>query len=172
MSTHYEQPKPCGVTAKEISAFAERIATALGFEPGSDLEPIVERLNGKIEYPSFTKGYSKIASITVEQGGKFTIRLPSLLFPLQKRMLIAHELGHLFLHSSCGKKALEAFHDAEEKNEIVEAEAYEFAYGFLMPETLFSQAKERFCNDSIGLAAHFMVPEPVVQQRMENLDCQ
>jgi hypothetical protein len=166
MSTTYERPKPCGATAEEISAFAEKLAAFLDFKPGSDLEPVVERLKGKFEELPFTERDSRKASITVKKGGEFTIRLPLILFPLQKRMLIAHELGHLFLHSRYGEVALEAYHGAEGKNETVEDEAHEFACAFLMPTQLLRHVAGVFKNDSIEVAAYFMVPEPVARQRM------
>jgi predicted transcriptional regulator len=171
MSATYERPKPCGATVEEISLFAEKVAKALAFLPGSDLEPVVKHLNGVIKYLPFTEMDSKQASITVEVGGKFTIQLLPILFPLQKRMSIAHELGHLFLHSRYGEVALQAYHDAEKKNELVEEEAYEFACGFLMPEKRFYRLAKCFNNDSVMIAAHFMVPEPVARQRMFNLGC-
>jgi hypothetical protein len=171
MSTTYEQPKPCGASAEEISVFAGKIAKALNLQSGSDLEPVIEHLNGKIEYLPFSGRGSKQASITVEEGGKFIIRLTPILFPLQKRMSIAHELGHLFLHSRYGEVALQAYHDTEEENELVEDEAHEFACEFLMPAKLLRRIAKCFDNDSIKVAAYFMVPEPVARQRMVNLGC-
>ena len=162
----YKQPEPCGATAEEISVFAEKIAEALDFKPGSDLEPVVNRLNGKIKYLPLTEKNSKQASITVEQGGKFVIQLLPFLFPLQKRMSIAHELGHLFLHSRYGEEPLKAYHDEEEKYETAEDEAHEFACAFLMPTQSLRRVAAAFDNDSIKVAAYFMVPEPVARQRM------
>ena len=169
MPTTYEKPIPCGATAEEISRFAEKIAKALNLQPGSDLEPVVKRLRGTITYLPFTEESSKQASIIVEKGGEFAIQLLRILFPLQKRMSIAHELGHLFLHSRYGEVALQAYHDSENKNELVENEAHEFACGFLMPEKSFCKVAKHFGNDSVKLAAYFMVPEPVARQRMINL---
>ena len=172
MTTAYQQPKPCGATATQISLFAEKIANALNFKPGADLEPVVHNLKGKIEYLQFTDRDSKQASIIVEKGGEFTIRLFRILFPLQNRMSIAHELGHLFLHSRYGEVALRAYNDAKNKNELVENEAHEFACGFLMPTKEFSNIAKSFNNDSVKVATYFMVPEPVARQRMINLGCQ
>jgi Zn-dependent peptidase ImmA (M78 family) len=171
MSTIYERPKPCGAAAWDISVFAEKIANALKLQPGAALEPVVERLGGTIRYLPFAEKNSKQASITVEKDGKFVIQLLHILFPLQERMSIAHELGHLFLHSRYGEIALQAYHDEEYKNELVEEEAYEFACGFLMPEKKFFKVAKYFNNDSVRVAAHFMVPEPVARQRMINLGC-
>ena len=169
MSTIYERPKPCGATAWDISVFAEKIAKALKLQPGAALEPVVERLGGTIRYLPFAEKNSKKASITVEKDGKFVIQLLNILFPLQERMSIAHELGHLFLHSRYGKVPLQAYHDAEDKNELVENEAHEFACGLLMPVESLRNAVKDFGNDSVRVAAHFMVPEPVARQRMINL---
>ena len=171
MPKTYKRPEPCGATAKEISIFAEKIVEALNFKPGSDLEPIVKRLNGKITYLPYTEKNSKQASITVEKGGKFTIKLFNILFPLQKRMSIAHELGHLFLHSRYGEIALQAYQGIEYQNELVENEAHEFACGLLMPEKSFYKIVKSFGNDSVGIAAYFMVPEPAAMQRKINLGC-
>ena len=171
MSTSYAQPEPCGATVQDISGFAERIGAVLKFQPGADLEPVVSRLNGTIEYLLLDERDSKKASITVEKGGKFTIRLSAAIFPLQKRFSIAHELGHLFLHSRYGEVALEAFHDDERENEQAESEAHEFACAFLMPAKIVNRAAKAFGNDSLKAAAYFMVPEPIARQRMSDVSC-
>ena len=171
VKTRYEHPKPCGATLESISDFARKIGKALDLKPGMDLEPIVSRLNGVIEYLPLTTKSRKQASITVEKGGKFTIRLSAALFPLQKRMSIAHELGHLFLHSRYGEVSLVAYHDAEGESKLVEEEAHEFACTILMPTKLLRQAAKALENDSIRVAAYFMVPEPVARQRMLYVGC-
>jgi len=163
--------KPCGATAEEISGFAEKVAAVLDYKPGADLELVVNRLKGKIEYLPFTERDSGKAFITVKKGGKFIIRLPYFHFPLQKRVLIAHELGHLFLHSRYGAVPLEAYHNAEEKDETVEEEANEFACAFLMPKQSLLRVAKVSKNDSIWVAAFFMVPEPIARQRMIDIGC-
>jgi len=168
----YTHPKPCGAAAKNIAAFAEAIGKALNFKPGMDLEPIVRRLKGKIEYLPLASEGSQKASITVEKGGKFKIGLSAALFPLQKRISIAHELGHLFLHSRYGEVSIEACHglnpESEEEAEV-EDEAHEFACAFLMPAEIVRKATLALGNNSTKVAAHFMVPEPVARQRMEDV---
>ena len=172
MSTTYKRPKPCGASAEEISIFAEKIANYYNVQPGNDLEPVVlKQLNGEITYLPFTKTSTKQASIIVEKGGKFIIQLSPFLFPLQRRISIAHELGHFFLHSRYGEVAIKAYHNAEQRNELVEEEAYEFACGFLMPQEEFYKIAKDSNNDSIKVATYFMVPEPVARQRLINLGC-
>jgi Zn-dependent peptidase ImmA (M78 family) len=80
-------------------------------------------------------------------------------------------LGHLFLHSRYGEVALEAYHDTEGKYETVEDEAHEFACAFLMPTKSLRRVAKVFKNDSIEVAAFFMVPEPVARQRMIDIGC-
>jgi len=170
MTEDYKRPSPCGIGAERIAVLAEQLATKLNFQPGSDLEPIIEHLGGEITVLPIDERGSKWASITVEKGGKFTIKLPPLTFPLQQRMSMAHELGHLFLHSRRGEIALKAYRNAgEEENELAENEAHEFAYEFLVPSKSLREVMEFFGDDTIGLAAHFMVPEPVIRQRLKRM---
>ena len=161
--------KPCGATPEVISNLAERVGTTLGFKPGDPLEPIIERLRGTIKYFPLAGAGSRQASITVERGGKFTLRLSAAIFPLQKRVSMAHELGHLFLHSRYGEVEFEAFHDVESENEQAESEAREFAYAFLMPTNELRQVMQDVGDDSTAVAAFFMVPEPIARQRMQDV---
>ena len=165
----YQKPKPIGVSAEAISVFAERIANALGLCPGAPLEPIIEQLGGKIQYLPINGDNSRKASITIEENGTFTIRLFSHIFPLQERMSIAHELGHLFLHSKFGDVSLEAFRDVSNENELVESEAHRFAYAFLMPEKKVREEVEKVGKDSLKIASIFMVPEPIAAQRIASI---
>jgi len=167
----YKRPKPCRAGRQVIFAFAEKIALALNLKTGDDLEKLVaQRLPGKIENLPGSKKQEK-ASITVKSGGDFIIRLFSSLFPLplQRRMSVAHELGHFFLHSRYGEEELEAFCDAEDEDEAAEKEASEFARAFLVPTALLNKAVDCFGRDSIQVAAHFMVPESVARQRMVDI---
>jgi Zn-dependent peptidase ImmA (M78 family) len=171
MPATYESPKPIGASKEEIWEFAERIATSLEYLPGDDIEPIVERLGGKVEYLGLTSEGTQTASITVEKDGKFIIQLFQNLFPLQERISIAHELGHLFLHSRLKGVPLQAFHDVDDEDEAAESEAHHFACAFLMPASAVVHAVNCFDKDSPAIAAFiaafFMVPEPVAHQRIE-----
>jgi predicted transcriptional regulator len=169
MPTVYEPPRPIGATKQQIESFAEQIAERVGYSQGAELEPIVERLGGQIEYFPLKGPCSKTASITVEEGRGFTIRLFQTMFPLSRRMSIAHELGHLFLHSQFGTVALEASHDIGEEDEGAEREARQFAYAFLMPAGAVKDTVEMFGRDSLAVAAVFMVPEPAAHRRMNDV---
>jgi len=151
-----------------ISSLAESFAKALNYSPGDLLDPIVTRLHGNIVYLPLSAKESKQASITVEEGGEFVIRLFSPLFPLQERMSIAHELGHLFLHSRLGEIAIEASHDDNNENRLAENQAQRFARAFLMPSVKVQEMLAAG-SDSLGIAAAFMVPEPVARQRIAEI---
>lgn len=159
----YSRPIPCGLDKLEILDFSEKIFNALQLYPGAELERIVASLKGKIDYLAIPQDNKHIASITVELGGEFTIHLSSFIFPLQKRFAIAHELGHLFLHSRYGKLPLQAFNDNYFDSDIIEREASIFACGFLMPTSLFKERLRDFNYDSVQIASFFMVPEPIVR---------
>jgi len=163
--------EPCGASMAAISAFAERIAGALGLKPGDDLEPVVKRLRGSIRELPGDKANKGKATITVKEDGGFVIQLLSLFpLPLQTRVSIAHELGHYFLHSRCGKVPIGAPCDAG-GDETAENEAHEFACAFLMPAELLRRVAKKFGGDSFQVAAYFMVPEPFAQQRMQDVGC-
>ena len=176
-STKYSQPVPRNATAEQIFEYAELIAEKLNLKPGDDLKSVVKHLNGEIDYLEFKKNQSRHASIEVEKNGSFRIWLHPFLFPLEKRLSMAHELGHLFMHSRYKEEPLEASYIpdrlkkklGEKKQveyELVEYEADVFAHGLLMPTKMFKKALDDFNGDSIQIAAYFMVPEPAVHQRM------
>lgn len=170
MKKKYGEPKACNLDSGAIASFAEQVASTMGFDPGADIEALVNRLNGKIEYCPPNEDLFKVASITVEKEGAFIIRLSALLFPLQKRFSIAHELGHLFLHSRYGEYPLEAYHNLEKENTQVESEADEFACALLMPSKIFKSVVSKLGKDSTNIAAFFMVPEPLVRQKMNHAE--
>ena len=100
------EPEPAGFARAAIDHFAGEIGQRLGLPPGADLEPVVERLGGKLEYKtrlSFPQG-----SLVVRKQGDFTIYLPSMGGCLGNRFTIAHELGHYVLHSKFGAVPLKA----------------------------------------------------------------
>ena len=167
MSVQDKLLESCGASKQEIIEYADAIAEHLKFQPGDDLELLVNRLKGEIE--DMESDGSGQACITVNEDGSFIIRLFPFLFPLQRRLSIAHELGHLFLHSRYGEIPIEAFHDAENEDDLVEDEAHYFACAFLMPRKEFRKAAMLFGRDTVGIAAEFMVPEPIVRQMMQDV---
>jgi|GEM_PF-1049320 len=168
MSTDYKLPEPTGASKEEVCWFAERVAEMLGYSPGKNLRSVVKKLKGNLEYLPLTED-SKRASITVEKSGEFTIRIFTPIFPLQERMSIAHELGHLFLHSRLGEIPIEAYDDFNKENEVAEDEASWFASAFLMPSEMVKTMADYLDGDTLDLAATFLVPEPVARERMADV---
>jgi Zn-dependent peptidase ImmA (M78 family) len=152
-----------------IREAAQEIAKMLDYTPATDLRKLVKRLGGKITEP--TEQDENSASIIVDAEEKsFTINLQPDLFPLRERFYIAHELGHLFLHSRmeenltapCCGSCVQSQAELE-----AELEADMFARAFLMPTDAWEEAKKLYGTNSIQLAAHFMVPEPLAWQRLQ-----
>src|SRR6059036_3982032 len=104
-SASYEAAEPTEKPKAEVHAEAERFAESVGYRPGDELEPIVERLGGRIEIHEFAELY-ETGSIRVDGEGRFTIFLPPYTGHLRDRFTVAHELGHYVLHSQCGKKQI------------------------------------------------------------------
>jgi len=165
-------PKPSGLSTEKIHWFAESLAKALKLTHGAPLEPVVKRLNGTLvkKPPKSRSTIPDSSYIEVQEDGRFTIFLSTFNFPLEERFTIAHELGHLFLHSFFGRHPIKAEHSGANENEDAEIEAHKFACAFLVPAKDLRIAVEgEIGRDSLAVAAHFMVPEYVALQRMKTL---
>lgn len=93
------QPVPTGAAKRHIQKIAERVAESLDIRPGDLLTPIVTRLGGEIirETGALQDGVAP-ASLKVQSLRDFIIYLPETTTPHRDRLILAHELGHLFLH--------------------------------------------------------------------------
>ncbi|MDB6140100.1 MAG: hypothetical protein JWO94_3172, partial [Verrucomicrobiaceae bacterium] len=96
----------------------------------------------------------------------FIIRLSSFVGNLRNRFTIAHELGHYYLHSLAGKKAIRV---ARAGTNRVEWEANWFAGAFLLPQKRFQEDWQSYGHDPARLAAVYQVSEAVVEIRLETL---
>jgi hypothetical protein len=164
-------PKPCGLPEKEIDSIAEEVAHIFEFKEGQDLDGLVKSMNGLIEYKPNGEVSAATATISVKKGNppKFTIFLPLIIFPLRKRFSIAHELGHLLLHSQFGKHDLEATHsEISENSDLAEEEANRFARALLIPATKLQEEYDKGLS-LVDLSAHFLVPLPVMNQRIQEV---
>ena len=79
--SEYEDVMPSGRSKDYLGSLGGTIAKKLGYEPGGDLLPIVERLGGKIEVRSW-KRPPEDGSIKVEGPNDFTIYLSPYTGPL------------------------------------------------------------------------------------------
>jgi Zn-dependent peptidase ImmA (M78 family) len=156
----------CGAGKATIEAFATKFAHSMGYAPGDDLDPIVERLGGKIVYKGFADlDDSAEASVRVWETGKFEIVLPDYTSPARDRFSIAHEIGHYVLHYPLVKAPMVA---ARYGSTPVEWEANWFAAGFLMPEQIFR--KHHAAKKSVAeLARFFKVSSAAAMARAKAL---
>jgi len=158
----YKKAQPCNWSEKEIYDFAEEVAKELGYKYGEPLEPIVERLGGKIIYQDINEWYgTNSGSIVIDGKDNFTIYVSNFTSPLRDRFTIAHELGHYILHSGIGKIPMRVPRSG--KNQV-EFEANCFAAAFLMPANIFSE-KLKKTNDASILAAEFCVSRSAIEAR-------
>ena len=163
------EPIPCNLRKSAVEAVALSIAKQLDFSPGGELEPVVKKLGGRIEFLAWEDWLTHSHdTITIDGPGDFTIRLMWSDGPLRHRFTIAHELGHYFLHSRQGKVPMVAGRDGT--NRRVEWEANWFAAAFLMPEAAFRAAAGTYGRDPLRLAGQFLVSVEAATVRLQTLE--
>lgn len=158
---------PVNWTKQQVQDFASQVAAQLHYEPGGNLQEIIEKLGGKIEHTDWVS-VRETGSVEVRGKGDFTIYLSPYSGQRRARFTMAHELGHYILHSKFGEIPLTIGRDGAENR--IEWEANWFAAGFLMPETDFKTQVERELSDA-ELAEYFDVSEAAVKIRREALGC-
>lgn len=161
----YPKPEQTGWTKRAIDGIAAQVAEKLGYEPGADLEPIVERLGGKVIVGPVDETGST-GFLQVEEDGSFLIALSPLPGEHRNRFTIAHELGHYFLHSRIGKQKLYATRQAGSR---VEWEANWFAGSFLMPADAFVAAWQKHNGQAAFLISEFRVSGGAIEIRADTL---
>ena len=165
---HRAEPSPCNLRKSAVEDVALSIAKQLDFSPGGELESIVKKLGGRIEFLAWEDWLTHSHdTITIDGPGNFTIRLMWSDGPLRHRFTIAHELGHYFLHSRQGKDQIVAGRDGTDRR--VEWEANWFAAAFLMPEAEFRAAALAYGRDPLRLAGQFLVSVEAATVRLQTL---
>jgi Zn-dependent peptidase ImmA (M78 family) len=171
----YSAPIECGLSKAAVDHIAANVAEHLSYQPGQELEPVVERLGGKIRIQDvldFNRQSS--GSIRIESQNHFQIILAAHTGPTRDRFTIAHELGHYFLHyiypNQTGGRKVEKLEAQRYGTGRVEWEANWFAAGFLMPANTFRE-QFRFLNGSIPLLAdRFAVSNDAAHIRVKTLN--
>jgi len=164
---HSVKPTPTKLAKSVIADFASRLSEKHGYQTAADLEAIVARLGGEIRYES--AGIEDSGGSLEVRPGKtpgFIIRLYSFAGTLRNRFTIAHELGHYFLHSDGGQKAITVNRAGSDR---LEWEANWFAGAYLLPEKRFREAWDCYGHSATRLASVFQVSEAVVEIRLETL---
>lgn len=159
----------------DIQELARFFLGDLNLKPGFDMELLVKKLGGSIKLtPQNT--FSKVEKF--KDG--FVISVSSSYDVKRRRFLVAHEIGHLFIHmhflnqnvwlnlKSCSSQVYAFGHDQQE------LEANEFASEFLMPEKVFKEmalkfAKENYEDLIANLSNYFKVSEVAILYRGHNL---
>jgi len=182
---NYEAPLPCGWGKNTIEGIAERFAVAINFKCDDEIEPVVSRLGGSIEYEDFPLENAMLAGwIEVEGTKDFRIRLNNDANSIRDRFTIAHELGHYVLHylfalEKRGNFKLSAnLIDGKRQglDPDPENEANYFALALLMPKIAFTESYN--ANTSVVkhknplelVATKFGVPIWAVNARADSLE--
>jgi Zn-dependent peptidase ImmA (M78 family) len=170
----YSRPRECGLSKQAVDALAARAAAQLNYEAGQDLEPIVEKLGGRILIRSdLDMTDQSSGSIRIRSEGDFEIILAQHTGLIRDRFTIGHELGHYVLHylfpKQVKKEEVGPIEAQRYGSGRVEWEANWFAAGFLMPADPFSQAYRQLDGDEITLAAEFKVSSEAAKIRISTL---
>jgi Zn-dependent peptidase ImmA (M78 family) len=170
----YSQPRECGLSKHAVDAVAAKIASQLDYKPGDALEPVVEKLGGRILIRSdIDLMDDSSGSVRIRSERDFEIILAQHTGLIRDRFTIAHELGHYILHYLYFKQVkgedigpMEAQRYGSGR---VEWEANWFAAGFLMPNNPFRSSYTRLGGDKTAIAAEFKVSAEAVRVRLSNL---
>ncbi|WP_267424919.1 ImmA/IrrE family metallo-endopeptidase [Methylobacterium sp. GC_Met_2] len=149
----------------QVHTFAEAVAEHLGYIPAEPIDPILQKIDGRLAYRPLFGTAESADSIHVEPSGNFTIFMSGMTSSERDRFTIAHELGHYFLHFPLVRKRhpgkmMVATRWVDETDAIqrrAEWEANWFAAAFLMPADAFRQAATLCDNDVSELSAKFGV---------------
>jgi hypothetical protein len=164
MTPAHSPAEACNVRKDVIDTFAAKVAWKLGYTAGAALEPIVQRLGGRLTYQSLDDLTRSEASIRIDGPGNFEIFLPDHTSSERDRFSIAHELGHYFLHYPKRQGLMVAQRFGSTR---VEWEANWFAAGFLMPAVEFTAVCR--AGDLAEAARHFKVSVPAAEARAKAL---
>ncbi len=161
------KPIPTNLAKSTIAGFASKLSEKLGYQSASDLERIVQELGGEIRYENLgIEDSGGSLEVRPDKSPGFIIRLYSFAGTLRNRFTIAHELGHYFLHSEAGKKAIVVKREGSDR---LEWEANWFAGAFLLPEERFRDDWKRYGHSATRMASVYQVSEAVVDIRLETL---
>lgn len=173
MSTVYSPPAESGLSKGAVDSLAASVAAQVGYEPGGELDPIIEKLGGSLRIQNvWEMSDSSSGSIRIDSEKKFEIVLAAHTGPLRDRFTIAHELGHFVLHYLYPKSRGTPVGPIEAKRYgtgRVEWEANWFAAGFLMPRAAFQAAFLELAGDVTGLADRFKVSAESARIRIDFL---
>lgn len=171
----YEKAQPSHLNKDAIAVLAQQLADHAHYEIGSDLETVVERLGGRLQYLDLygIGGGSESGSIQIDGFRDFTITLANHTGPLKDRFTVAHELGHYMLHylypNQVMNKGLRKVMAERYGFGLAETEANVFAACFLMPENDYRNAYALYSGAHTELSSRFGVSTRASRLRARNL---
>ena len=155
-----------------------------------DIEKIAEKLPTKdikglkdlsltIQRETFSGDMQDVSAVLLKERGQAVIAVNAVHSDSRQRFSIAHELGHLILHSNSehlnvDRYETQFFTRAEGVHNLDEMEANEFAATLLMPEDLLTNDFDKLYKkgpDNIisDLAGKYKVSEAALTYRLKNL---
>ena len=167
-NVEYKEPLASNLTRDEVEKYADLVAEATEFGTGTEIVGLVSMLGGKLHYQEIDSWAQESGSIFVHNQFDFDILLPSYTSPRRDRFTIAHELGHYFLHSNQGKRAIIAKRQGTGR---IEWEANWFAAALLMPAKEFRAVCKEVGNDAGLVSMRFRVSRDAATVRMRVLGC-
>lgn len=168
VSDSFALPEPANLSRDMVDEIASKVAAKVGYRPGAQLEPIVRELGGEVRYEAWgMEDHGGSLEVRPGEIPHFIIRVASFAGNLRNRFTIAHELGHYFLHSGVGKKAIRVMRAGSGR---VEWEANWFAGAFLLPSEQFKRDWENYGHSTARIMGVYQVSKAVVDIRLETLD--
>lgn len=180
------------VAANDIEQIAVLVRKYFGGDQTYRPQPDIELIFKDIGLPIFTKDIdSKAALIAKDEKGRFdvvSIHAQEKRGYCERRFLLAHQLGHYFLHmqpliargdwrssgfreTQCPMRRYEIMIENvqdPEQDERREAEADQFAAALLLPKGMVKRAESKIL-DREKLADFFGVTKGVIQRRLEEI---
>eukprot|EP01037_Dinobryon_pediforme_P020093 gene20093-20633_t len=152
--TAYQPAQPSLLTKAAVHKFAESIAVQVGWQPGGDINAVMEKLGGCVEIEDTLLTHpDQAGSLYVDSPTKFRIIVPAHTSPERDRFTIAHEFGHFVLHYLWKRQKdptypekIVAFRRGSDR---IEWEANWFAGAFLMPADAY---RRRNKGEGFGLS--------------------
>ncbi|MBF5094004.1 ImmA/IrrE family metallo-endopeptidase [Azospirillum sp. INR13] len=169
----YAPPIESGLNKASVDRFAANIANQVGYVSGQPLEPVVQKLGGRIAVRNFWEMDSLgSGSIRINEPGDFEIYVAAHTGPVRDRFTIAHELGHYILHYLWPRSQGRVIGPTEAQrygSGRVEWEANWFAAGFLMPAESFNSEFHNSGGNLPYLSERFGVSMEAARIRAQSL---
>ena len=170
----YAPAEPSWLSKPQVHALGESIAKQLGYEPGGDLNKIVELAGGEVKIQgTLLDDPEQSGSLYVDGLDDFNVIVPSHTSLVRDRFTLAHELGHYYLHyvwpKQSGKNIPDKVYALRKGSNRIEWEANWFGAAFLMPKTVFRAAYRAADGSVWKLADRFHVSTKAVEVRIQDL---